>query len=439
MNKKGFTLIELMVVIIIMGLLAAVGVPKLIGVIAKSHATEIQPAAASYIKLQKAYMSEKGGVGTWKKIGYAAPGKKVSSGSALTYETSYFTYGGSDVEINATVKRAELATKLSSEKIGWIAKNRNALNECAAGNQWTVKIVAINDTTVQYKADVGDVSAACVALVPNWNQIDNGFTYKDNDDATKTIAPPEDDKQSSASTSDEEEKEEYVVDAQEAKDCHNAGWLNGAKVGWEHSHEKCFTLRQEYFTNGILTCVGNDLGEQTTHSGTVYQKCTKFDYTALGKCKIFDVCVVEIESSSSTVIAGSGDGSGDNTGSGDGTGSSSASSSGGIPGTPAGTGAESSSSSEELTCAPPANQEAKTTATVTASVSLSGCRESAKSITIVESGKYDAKIEPFNGSTFTISHGAAKNNETHTYTLTVTCGNISVGCGSFSVHYKNKN
>ena len=44
-KKNGFTLIEIMVVIVIMGILAAVGVAKLVGMIAKAKAADVPTAA----------------------------------------------------------------------------------------------------------------------------------------------------------------------------------------------------------------------------------------------------------------------------------------------------------------------------------------------------------------------------------------------------------
>ena len=83
-KKNGFTLIEIMVVIVIMGILAAVGVPKLFGMIAKAKTTELLSAAGTYIHLEDAYLHQERGVGSWKDIGYTAPGNG---------KTSNFEYG----------------------------------------------------------------------------------------------------------------------------------------------------------------------------------------------------------------------------------------------------------------------------------------------------------------------------------------------------------
>ena len=151
MKKQGFTLIELMVVIVIMGILAAVAVPKLFGMIAKSKASEVGPAAGTYIKLQDAYVSESNKVGSWKLIGYVAPGAKSASQSGKTTNFEYVA-GNPDVDGAA----ADISDYSSATKV-WGAAN------------WTVSIVGnSNGNSVSYTAAV---TGNCEQLTPTFDKI----------------------------------------------------------------------------------------------------------------------------------------------------------------------------------------------------------------------------------------------------------------------------
>jgi len=126
MKKHGFTLTELMVAISITGLLTASGVPKLTSAISKAKASEIAPAASSYTKLQAAYLYENKAFGTWKRIGYKAPGNG---------ETNTFTYTSKDVK--GTIKQSSITKTLAGEgKISWQAENKIPLSGCQKGNTW---------------------------------------------------------------------------------------------------------------------------------------------------------------------------------------------------------------------------------------------------------------------------------------------------------------
>ena len=159
MKKQGFTLIELMVVIVIMGILAAVAVPKLFGMIAKSKASEVGPAAGTYVKLQQAYFSESSMAGGWQLIGYLAP-----SGAGKN-ETTNFKYSGAIAE--------DGSDNLSGGNVeGWAAENKQNLNECTAAKNWTVTLSMASGTTqadIAFTSSAG--SAGCVALTPTFDKI----------------------------------------------------------------------------------------------------------------------------------------------------------------------------------------------------------------------------------------------------------------------------
>ena len=163
MKKQGFTLIELMVVIVIMGILAAVAVPKLFGMIAKSKASEVGPAAGTYVKLQQAYFSERSVAGGWQLIGYMAPSGDQPS------KTTNFEYTPGALSVTGE-------TAASASTVAWEAKNVANLNECPVGKNWTVSVQKEADNTkgtdIKFEATANALSkAGCIALTPTFDKI----------------------------------------------------------------------------------------------------------------------------------------------------------------------------------------------------------------------------------------------------------------------------
>jgi len=165
-NKKGFTLIELMVVVVIIGILAAVAVPKLFGMIAKSKASEIGPAAGTYVKLQNAYVAEAGTmVGNWLKIGYIGPGTKVGTAGNESASTN-FTYSGTTMTTDTVLLSSSLSL------VGWTAKNIAKLNDCAAASSWllTMKSSGVDAGALTYDPTTTD-KPNCEVLTPSFKNI----------------------------------------------------------------------------------------------------------------------------------------------------------------------------------------------------------------------------------------------------------------------------
>ena len=153
-QKKGFTLIELMVVIVIIGILAAIAIPKLFGMSAKAKAQEVPGAAGTWTKMQAAYIMEIGKLGGNKKIGYRFPGE-TGSGYTASATNNGFAYEvsgvGTDTDVEAVVT--------------WAATNLVTLNDCASGSaNWSV-------TMSLDAAASASVTPDCEVLTPNFRNL----------------------------------------------------------------------------------------------------------------------------------------------------------------------------------------------------------------------------------------------------------------------------
>jgi len=151
--RKGFSLVEIMVVVVILGVLAGVGVPKLFGVIAKARASEVPVAAGTYVSLQNAYLHENNGIGSWKNIGYGAPGNG---------QTEYFDYSGC---INGTI----VFDQMEPDMPGWQATSRAGLNSCVTGSAWAVVIDPAGEREIDYRKIIS--SPECAALTTSWGVV----------------------------------------------------------------------------------------------------------------------------------------------------------------------------------------------------------------------------------------------------------------------------
>jgi type II secretory pathway pseudopilin PulG len=146
-------------VIVIMGILAAVAVPKLFGMIAKSKASEVPTAAGTWINMQDAYFQEKNSLGNWGEIGYSAPGTKSNTSS---YASNVFAYTGDG---------ADGAVKSS---VTWKAVPRTKLNDCAANtpDAWVLTAtVSATDGTANAAQYVPSGKSQCTALTASWTNL----------------------------------------------------------------------------------------------------------------------------------------------------------------------------------------------------------------------------------------------------------------------------
>jgi type IV pilus assembly protein PilA len=91
-SRKGFTLIELMVVILIVGILAAVAIPLMRGRIDSAKWTEGKAVAGTIATALRAYAAEKGGTGAWVNPTLANLGFTVNDMTGTYFASTNYSW-----------------------------------------------------------------------------------------------------------------------------------------------------------------------------------------------------------------------------------------------------------------------------------------------------------------------------------------------------------
>ena len=129
MNKKGFTLVELMVVIVIIGVLAAVAIPKFSAATNKAKASEAPTVLSNIVSAEKTYFAE---MTTY----VTATSANLKGTLGIDIDGKYYSYGAKSSAASTFIGKATLTQDLGSASTGAIL----AVNGYGAKGATTIEL-----------------------------------------------------------------------------------------------------------------------------------------------------------------------------------------------------------------------------------------------------------------------------------------------------------
>ena len=118
-NQKGFTLIELMIVVAIIGILAAIAIPNFLNYQCKAKQSEAKSNLGTIRSMQEAYFAEYDTYQGIAPIGFATKGTPRYTYSVTTFDSTGFT-----AQATATLNTA--ADSWTIDSTGNLAVGNNA-------------------------------------------------------------------------------------------------------------------------------------------------------------------------------------------------------------------------------------------------------------------------------------------------------------------------